>query len=156
MSSQGHLGAMEESGAGKQHDQICFRRIPLALALEGELKGWRGQEPREGTAQAGEEGPTPGGGLHKAGNCLMRGWGGGEGGGRAGPGGRVAGAWGLRPFSSGQGSTWLSGKVEADSVPCPLVATVSLTGKGPELTHPGEGTSGQDAQCPPWGPEPEE
>lgn len=73
MSSQGHLGAMEESGAGKQRDQICFRRIPLALLLEGELKGWRGQEPREGTAQAGEKGPTPGGGLHKAGNCLMRG-----------------------------------------------------------------------------------
>lgn len=155
MSSQGHLGAMEESGAGKQRDQICFRRIPLALVLEGELKGWRGQEPREGTAQAGEKGPTPGGGLHKAGNCLMRGRG------RRQSRSRREGGWGLglRPFPSGQGSTWLSGKVEADSVPCPLVATVSLTGKGPKLTHPGEGTSGQDAQRPPWGlqcPEPEE
>lgn len=57
-----------------------------------------------------------------------------------GPGGR-------RPFSAPE-PTWLLGKVEADLVFCPLVATVSLSRKGPELLHPGEGTSGQDAQHP--------
>lgn len=34
---------MEESGAGKWRDQnMWFRKIPLALILEGELMGGRG------------------------------------------------------------------------------------------------------------------
>lgn len=39
---------------------MWFRQISLAVLLEGGLKGWKGQEPREETgtaAQAGEEDP---------------------------------------------------------------------------------------------------
>lgn len=58
---------------------------------------------------------------------------------------------GCLSFPSGQGLTWISGKVGTDPALCPLVATVSLSQKGRELMLPGEGTSGQDAPCSPSG-----
>lgn len=68
----GHQGAMGESRAGKQQDQVCFRQIFLALPLEGEgseepgaLGGdWDSGSERRRGAQAG-------GGLARAGIAWM-------------------------------------------------------------------------------------
>lgn len=54
----------------------------------------------------------------------------------------VDGPGGCLPFPSGQGQTWFWGELEAYLVFCPLVATVSLSRKGPEPTPRREGSSG--------------
>lgn len=53
---------MEESRAGKQHDRVSVLGRSFWLS-SWKVKGWRGQEPREGTGtvtQKGEEGPMLG------------------------------------------------------------------------------------------------
>lgn len=94
-----------------------------------------------------QERSGPGVGLDRAKDWLDVGGGEEQRGGGAGPGVRIDGTGGL-PALLRPNPTWLLGKVEADLVLCPLVATVSLSRKGPEMTHPGEGTSGKDAQQP--------
>ena len=133
---------MEERGAGKQHEQMCVADSSLWLSSWGvSLKGQRGREPRMGTraaAQAGEEGPHLGGELDEAKDCLDVGERGKQGGSGAGSGVRVD-----QPALFRAGTIWLSEKVKADLVLCPLVATVSLSRKDPELTHLGSASLGR-------------